>query len=197
MTRPPEPAGARAKRIEVGPQALSRLPGADYADAFRIRSGTGRTAEQWARRVFESRPSGPRRVFSFIIWQGVLGLRLAPPDSPGHIAGWALAENEPGLLVMHADSRLMVGRMVLEVSGEHVTWTTLLGFERAAARPVWALTGYGHRALYRYCSLAPAGRRGHFREQQQPSRAGCDRGAARGYVTLAFNRDAAAAGAGG
>ena len=137
----------RAERVEVGQRALSRLAGADYADAFRVASGDRHPAERWARRAFEGRPSAARRLFVLVAWQGVLGLRLAPPESPGHLAGWAIVENEPAILTLHAESSLMVARMVIDVSDSHTTLTTLLRYERPAARGVWAVAGIAHRTL--------------------------------------------------
>jgi hypothetical protein len=148
MTRPgtlgTEP---RAERAEVGPPALSRLAEADYADAFRIASEARLPAEQWARCAFEGGPRGADRLFVLVAWQGVLGLRLAPPDLPGHLAGWAIVENEPKILVLHAESWLMVARMVVDVSDSHTTLTTLLRYKRPAARRMWVMAGIAHRAL--------------------------------------------------
>lgn len=136
----------RAERTEVGPGALSRLPDADYADAFRIASARGITAEQWARRAFESGPRAPRQLFALVVWQGVLGLRLVAPDSP-NVAGWAIVENEPEILVLRSEGRLMACRMIMEASGSHATLTTLLRYERTAGRRVWSVVGNAHRAL--------------------------------------------------
>ena len=137
----------RAERVQVTARARSRLADSDYADAFRILTTTRHTAEQWARRLFESGPAGPRRIFALLAWQGVLGLRLAPPDAPGQIAGWAIVENQDEIIVLHAASRLMVARMVIEVSGSDARFTTLLHYERPAARLIWAVAGNLHRAL--------------------------------------------------
>lgn len=137
----------RAERTEVGPEALSRLPDADYADAFRIASAPNTTAEQWARRAFESGPRAPRQLFGLIVWQGVLGFRLVARDSPNVAGRWAIVENEPEILVLRSEGRLMAHRMIVEASGSHTTLTTLLRYERPAARRVWSAVGNAHRAL--------------------------------------------------
>jgi len=135
-----------AERTEVGRKALSRLPGAEYADAYRIASAPGVTAEQWARRAFESGPHAQRQLFSLIVWRGLLGLRLVAPDSP-NVAGWAIAENQPAILVLRAEGRLVAGRLIVEASAAHTTLTTLLRYERPAARRVWSVLGNAHRVV--------------------------------------------------
>ncbi len=137
----------RAERTDVGAEALGRLPDADYADAFRIASAPGITAEQWARRAFESGPRAARQLFGLIVMQGMLGLRLVAPDSPNVAGLWAIVENEPDILVLHAEGRLMAGRMIVQASAARATLTTLLRYERPAARRVWWVVGNAHRAL--------------------------------------------------
>jgi hypothetical protein len=88
----------------------------------------------------------------------VLGFRLAPPDLPGHVAGWAIIEHEPNILVLHAESRLMVARMVVDASDSHTTLTTLLLYKRPATRRVWAMAGIAHRALTDRAELADLGK---------------------------------------
>src|SRR5690242_15075789 len=94
-------------RAEVGEVALSRLVDADYADAFSVVSSGGGTGEEWARLALESGPQASRRAFGLIVWTGLLGFRLAPTSTPGTVAGWSIVENEPELLVLHADGTLM------------------------------------------------------------------------------------------
>jgi hypothetical protein len=134
-------------RVEVGSVARARLVDADYADAFSVVSSAGRSAEEWARRALESGAQAARRAFGLLVWHGLLGFRLAQPSTPGTVAGWSIIENEPGILVLHADGSLMTGRMVFQIVDSRVTWTTLLRYERSRARYVWAVAGHAHRAI--------------------------------------------------
>ena len=47
------------------------------------------------------------------------------------------------IVVLHAESWLMVARMIVDVSDSHTTLTTLLRFEHPAARHVWAFAEPG------------------------------------------------------
>jgi hypothetical protein len=136
-----------AERVDVGEPARSRLPGADYGDAFRITADAYHSPEHWARRTLESGSPLARRLFALTVWQGTLGLRLGPSDSPDHIAGWAIVENEPGIVVLQADSWLITGLMVFDASDSHATWTTLLNYEAKPASGVWGVLGIAHRRL--------------------------------------------------
>lgn len=131
----------------MGARALAELPGADYADAFRIGPASGRSAREWARRCIESGPPAPRRAFGLLVWQGVLGFRLAPPATPGTMAGWRIVEDEPDRFVLATDGRLIAARMVFDATDTDLTWTTLLRYHRSVAAGVWAVAGHGHRAL--------------------------------------------------
>src|SRR5260221_4627968 len=105
-----------AERLDVSEPARSRLPAADYGDAFRIAADEYHSAERWARRALESGSPLVRRLFALAVWQGALGLRLGPSNSADHVAGWAIVENEPGIIVLRADSWLITGLMAFDVS---------------------------------------------------------------------------------
>jgi hypothetical protein len=136
-----------AERVNICEPARSRLPGADYGDAFRITADGYHSPEHWARRALESGSPIVRRLFALTVWQGALGLRLGPSNSADHVAGWAIVENEPGIIVLQADSWLITGAMVFDVSDAQATWTTLLSYEAPAARGVWGVLGLAHRRL--------------------------------------------------
>lgn len=133
--------------VDVVPPTRSRLAGAEYADAFRITANGRHPAEQWARSAFEGGPSAKRRLFGLVVWRGLLGLRLAPFNSSDHVAGWAIVENEPETVVLHAESWLIVARLVIDVADSHTTLTTLMRYVRPEGRAVWAVLGIAHRRL--------------------------------------------------
>lgn len=135
------------ERVEPGAAARARMPDADYADAFRIGSALGAPAGAWARQAFEGLPAVQRRLFGAVVWGGLLGMHLAPDGTPGHISGWAVVVDGPGETVMHVDSWMLTGRLVTETTGDGVTITTLLRYDRPVARVVWAALGGIHRAV--------------------------------------------------
>jgi hypothetical protein len=133
--------------LDVAESAHSRLPEADYADAFRVTAEGYHSPERWARRALESGPALQRRLFALTVWQCSLGLRLGPSDSRHHVAGWAIVENEPEILVLRAQSWLITGVMVFEASDSAAIWTTLVEYEARPAGAVWGVIGIGHRRL--------------------------------------------------
>ncbi|MGI8691628.1 MAG: DUF2867 domain-containing protein [Geodermatophilaceae bacterium] len=137
----------RAERVEISPSAHGRLGDADYADAFRVAADGFHPAEQWARSAFEGPSSRQRRLFALAAWRGLLGLRLGPPDSPDHVAGWAIVVNEPGTVVLRTDSWLIDARLVIDGSKSETTMTTLVRYQRRAGHVVWAMAGILHRRL--------------------------------------------------
>jgi hypothetical protein len=146
-TRRTAAARPRTTRVAPGSEALGRLPGADYADAFRIASDVHAPAAAWARHAFEGGSPTARRVFRVLVWQGLLGMRLAAEGRPGHLAGWFVAEDEPDVLEMQVRSWMFAGRLVTETTPEHTTITTMLRFDRRVGRLVWNGAGRLHRRM--------------------------------------------------
>jgi len=136
------------KRITTAPAALVDFP-ADYWDCFTTPATHG-SAEQWARSSLQGAQSFGG-LFSFVVWQGVLGFSLDAPAAPGTVAGWRMTEQSSGRCVLDADGRLMRGRMVFDVAGEEATWTTMIHYHRLLARPIWELAANAHRALVPQC----------------------------------------------
>jgi len=89
-----------------------------------------------------------------LVWHGLLGFQLAASGTAGTLVGWQIAVDEPELLVLETDGRLMAGRMIFDASDTAVTWTTMLRYHRPAARPIWAAAGHAHRALTPRCLTA-------------------------------------------
>jgi hypothetical protein len=138
-----------ARRVEVPGRVLrlEEFPRADYACAFEVvRSATDqRTAEQWARTVFE-RPPLPVRAFLIFGWRIVLGLRLGPRRSVDHVLGWRIRSAQPDLLILEQDSRRITAQNVVQVDSTRIVWTTLVGYRNFVGRVVWALTAPFHIA---------------------------------------------------
>jgi hypothetical protein len=131
---------ARRIRVPERTRAVSGLPEPDYACAFRSAHPPTdtRSAEQWARVVFEG-ASRPVRLFLTLGWRIVLGLRLGPYPSADHVLGWRIGASEPGLIVLDQRSRLITAHNVVEVDGASICWTTFVKYRHPAAPAVWAL----------------------------------------------------------
>jgi hypothetical protein len=86
-------------------------------------------------------------AFSRLVWAGLLGFDLAPRGTPGTLYGWRVTTADQARFVMEADGARMAGRMVFDVEGDAVTWTTLLRFHTLPGRLVWSVAGHAHRAI--------------------------------------------------
>jgi hypothetical protein len=135
-------------RVTSAPAPLADFP-ADYWDCFTTTATRG-SAEQWARSCLQGAQS-LGGLFSFVVWQGLLGFSLDAPATPGTVAGWHISEQSLDRCVLDADGRLMRGRMVFEVAGGEATWTTMIHYQHRLARPIWELAANAHRALVPKC----------------------------------------------
>lgn len=144
----------RARRVEVksadrGAAGGADYVDADYVDAFEVEIASGSaagSAEWWARRMFEDAPA-PVRALLWVGWRGVLGLRLGPGGSPGHVLGWAIADRRPGALVLSLGSRWMSARLDVVVDSAVLRQTTRVRFLRAPGRWLWAAVAPIHRLI--------------------------------------------------
>jgi hypothetical protein len=144
---------ARVRRVEV-PSAIDAgdgLTAADYASAFALTTSDAGalTAEQWARATWEGAPGFVRWVLR-TGWTLVLGLRLGPRTSPKHILGWPIAASDPTSIALQACSRVITARNIVSVNDGGVTWITIVRFDRALARPMWAMTAPIHHLMIPY-----------------------------------------------
>ena len=140
-------AGKRAHRVAVSEPPPSSIAALDYADAFEVarRPRDRRSAERWARDGFEGLPVATRRSL-LAVHRWILGFRLGPWTSPGHVFGWRIVTSEPELLHLEARSTLLSGHMVWRLHHEQLVMSTLLQYEmRRTASAVWAVLGNVHR----------------------------------------------------
>jgi hypothetical protein len=128
-------------------RALSRFPHTDYADCFEIAIAPGqRTAEQWARVVFERAPAGLRMFVTFG-WR-VLGIQLAPPRVAGHVQGWRIVKNSPDAVVLQARSLAgLTARLVLRVDESVLRFGTFVRCDGLFGRAVWFGVAPLHRLV--------------------------------------------------
>jgi hypothetical protein len=119
----------------------------DYSDCFQVAHVAGTTAGDWARTSLR----GAEGPFSRVVWQGLLGFRLGTSGAPDTLVGWPIRQESPERVVLETDGRLMAGRMVFELAGDSVRWTTTLRFHGPIGRLVWATAGPAHRRLAPRC----------------------------------------------
>ena len=126
---------------------------ANYAVAFALtEEGVQHwTPLHWARAVFEDAPAA-LRWFVVFGWRRVLGLRLAPRSTKGHVLGWAIADGDlvAGSVALTAQSRFLQASNIVTVEATTVTWVTLVHYSGAAARPLWAIARPIHRLTIPY-----------------------------------------------
>jgi hypothetical protein len=131
-----------ADRLGNAPSAVADFD-TDYWDSFAIAAVPGTRARNWARLSLR----GADGVFGSVVWHGVLGFDLADKSVPETMAGWHVTCDSDDTFVLDVDGNLMAGRLVFDVSGERLVWTTLLTFHRPAGRRVWAVAGNVHRVI--------------------------------------------------
>jgi hypothetical protein len=134
-----------AHRVAPRPEREG-LPTPDYADAFAVDVPAGRTAEDWAREVFERAP-GVLQLGMYAGWRAGLFLRLGPRRAPGHVLGWPVASSDASTVRLATDSPLLSAVQVVEVDGTRLTWTTIVEHHNAASKAIWSISSLVHRAL--------------------------------------------------
>src|SRR5437879_5670662 len=106
--------------------ATDTLPNPDYASAFAqpIAPTPPRSAEAWARAVFEDAPPS-MRWFIRTGWRFPLRFQLAAPGTPGHVLGCRIIHNEPAMFVIEQRSPLMTAHNTVLVEHARIVWVTL------------------------------------------------------------------------
>jgi hypothetical protein len=119
----------------------------DYADCFVVATPAEFAAREWAAASLR----GADGTFSRVVWQGLLGLDLAPIGTEDTLVGWPIRHDTATRLEVDTDGRLMAGRMTFLVEGDRVAWATMFRFHGGAGRRIWAVAGHVHRALAPRC----------------------------------------------
>jgi hypothetical protein len=132
--------GVRQLEVPRSARELSTLAHIDYADAFLIdiRDPKARTAEHWAREIFDDPPSTLRlRMWS--AWTMMLGLRLGSPFSKRFVLGWEVRRSTPDHVLLGAGSRIGMPAQLLVKREEHaLLFDTFVQKDNAIARAMWA-----------------------------------------------------------
>lgn len=139
---------------EAGPIAKADYT---YCCEIEIPTGDDRSAERWARDVFEG---APRPVRSFLVFGWLVGLRLrlGSRRSPEHVLGWRLVTSSSKLAVLGVESFLLETWLVISLDEGKARHATLLRYRRWAGRPLWAPVAPLHELIIRYLMTTAARR---------------------------------------
>ena len=122
--------------------ALSTMTDPSYVDVFTLAEGLpGRSAEQWARAMFED-VGGRGAQF---IWRVLLGMRLRA--APDRVAGWQIADRGEDWIRIEANSWFLTGHLVVQADDEHVSLATFIRYDRPLAAVIWRPLSTQHRRL--------------------------------------------------
>lgn len=124
--------------------ALDALP-SDYFDLFVATTDNATTlsAEEWARVALEESSALGR----FVAWRVLLGLRLGPQPSPGHVAGWRIVDSDLESIRIEARSWFMTANIIFHVEPLQVSFATLIRYDNPVAAVVWTPVSAIHRHL--------------------------------------------------
>jgi hypothetical protein len=118
----------------------------DYTHTASAATNRERTAEQWARAVFED-ASAATRWFLRTGWRTTLAAHLAPTGTPDHILGWPIATNTADHVTLALPSTFVTARLEFQTTADRVTVTTHVRHEHPASRPVWAVVCLVHEQV--------------------------------------------------
>ena len=123
----------------------------DYTDSFAldVDPHRRRSSAEWAKASLEGLPVA-LRWFVWAGWRLVLGLRLGPRGSPGHIAGWAVAERTDARTVLRTRSPLLDAELMFRVEPSRVVWSTAVAHRRRLASLIWPPVSILHRRIVPY-----------------------------------------------
>jgi hypothetical protein len=120
----------------------------DYTDSFEasVAAADHRTAEQWARAVFEGAPR-PVRWFLVTGFRYGLGLRFALRPPSEHVLGWAIIDRKPDSLTLESRSWFLTSRLVFEADAARVTQSTFVRYDKRIAAIIWPPVAILHRQI--------------------------------------------------
>jgi hypothetical protein len=148
--------GVDVQRIQVAArtEGLDTLVDPEYKVSFELTGAAGgRTAEQWARAIFED-PPPVMRWFLTAGWRYGLWLRLRPTSEPQAVRGWPVVTSTPTLAILAAESPLLDAHNIVEIVEERIVFSTLVRYRSPLGRAIWAVAGRIH-----VLTLAPLLRR--------------------------------------
>lgn len=120
-------------------RALITLREPDYGDAHVVATERARqrSAEEWARLIFDGAPAAARA--SLVAGWSTLGLKLSAAPSDARILGWEVRRSTDDHVLLGAGSRLgMPAELLLVRRPEELLFATFVRQENAAMRALWA-----------------------------------------------------------
>ncbi len=142
------PGRVRQVVLPADARELTTLARVDYEDAFVVDAGGRRTAEQWARAVFDDAPLGVRA--GLVSGWTALGLKLGGPGSARRVLGWKVQQSSPDVMVLAADSVLgLQAELLFRTEPRGLLFATLIQQNNPAARALWARTTARHQMVVR------------------------------------------------
>ena len=152
----------RARRIDVTEQlsAVETVGESNYAAAWEVitNMADAKTAEQWARAIFEG---APRALRWFIVagWTVGLGLRLGPRGSADHVLGWKFVSNAPESVVLSVRSIVLgTAHLVVHVDASRVLLASLVHYEKPWSGAVWSMAKPLHHQIIPFLLARAASR---------------------------------------
>jgi hypothetical protein len=138
------------------PHHLCGLARIDYTDAFCADTTIERSADSWARAVFEG-PRPPLPAVLHFLWSRGVSLDLTSRSDRDRILGWRLATTTSDAVVLASDAPGMQVRLIALVEPGTVSWTTTIEYKTCYGRAIFSILGGFHRAMAKYL-LARASR---------------------------------------
>lgn len=127
--------------VPEGVRGLTTLAQPDYVDLFTVTTprATDRSPEEWTRAILGAGGRNAR-----VLWR-LMGLRLGPPHSPGHVEGWRIAARGDNWLRVETASWYVTGQAICLVEEGQVSLSLSLRYDRPVAALVWALVSGTHQ----------------------------------------------------
>jgi hypothetical protein len=149
----PVRATVRAHRVPMpdGVAAVATLadPDGTYACEIVALDARARSAEAWARAVFED---APRLLRSLIVfgWVAALRLKLGSRRLPTKVLGWTIVSATPDAVLLGVESPLLRAQLVVRVEDVTVVHATFVTFRNRLGRSLWAVAAPIHRRVIPY-----------------------------------------------
>ena len=133
-----------AHEIPEAVRSITTLADPDYVDLHSVTTpAAAHAAEEWARAVLEL--GGGRQARA--LWR-LLGLRLGPRHSAGHVHGWKIAAHGDNWLRVETASWYLTAEAVCLVEEGQVSISLALRYDRPIAALIWAIvSGIHQRAV--------------------------------------------------
>lgn len=151
-----------SRRVAVPDRVLTMgvVDRVEYGDAFVVDLPPGaaeRSLDEWAELVIGDAPRWFRELIR-VVHRGVLGLRLVPRAESAPVPGWRRIPGDGREFVYGVAGGLITPQIVIMSAPDRILVSTVVRYDRPAARVVWPVVAPLHRTVARVL-LWRAGRR--------------------------------------